>query len=414
MMMPPQHQPAVQTQPPQFWPQQQQQHYGAAPTNAAAAAPASGGAEEVRSLWIGDLQYWMDENYLTSCFYHTGEERQLLSAKVIRNKQTGQSEGYGFLEFRTRATAENILQTYNGAMMPNSEQTFRLNWASLGGGDKRTDDSPEHTIFVGDLAGDVTDYVLQETFKAVYQSVKGAKVVTDRTTGRQGPMRIGPAANKKPMNAPTQTGEAISREERGSHLRGPGTDFSLNDSPIMRGLLLEEKLEHWERVDGEIYLTVYGFNLHDYLSFAASYQNAQGNQGESDPNNTTIFVGGLDPMVTDDLLRQVFSQYGDLVHVKIPVGKRCGFVQFADRSCAEQALGNLNGTVLGGQNIRLSWGRSPSNKQSDQSQWGGGGGGYYGGGYTQGYEAHAAGDMLKRGRIIGACPELSVGDMIFA
>lgn len=28
---------------------------------------------EVRSLWIGDLQYWMDESYLSTCFYHTGE-----------------------------------------------------------------------------------------------------------------------------------------------------------------------------------------------------------------------------------------------------------------------------------------------------------------------------------------------------
>lgn len=27
----------------------------------------------------------------------------------------------------------------------------------------------------------------------------------------------------------------------------------------------------------------------------------------------------------------MFSQYGDIVHVKIPVGKRCGFVQFSDR-----------------------------------------------------------------------------------
>lgn len=44
-----------------------------------------------------------------------------------------------------------------------------------------------------------------------------------------------------------------------------------------------------------------------------------------------IFVGGLDSNVTDDYLRQVFSQYGELVHVKIPVGKRCGFVQFANR-----------------------------------------------------------------------------------
>ncbi|KAL8046385.1 hypothetical protein ABFX02_08G174400 [Erythranthe guttata] len=359
MMMPPQTQP-VQTQPPQFWPQQQQQHYGGAPQgNAAAAAGAGGGVDEIRSLWIGDLQYWMDENYLNTCFYHTGE---LVSAKVIRNKQSGQSEGYGFLEFRTHAAAETILQTYNGAMMPNAEQSFRMNWASLGAGDKRTDDSPEHTIFVGDLAGDVTDYVLQETFKAVYQSVKGAKVVTDRTTGRSKgygfvkfgdereqqramsemngvlcstrPMRIGPAANKKPMTTTTQQ---------------------------------------------------------------SSYQSPQGgggSQGESDPNNTTIFVGGLDPNVTDDHLKQVFSQYGELVHVKIPVGKRCGFVQFAERACAEQALGNLNGTQLGGQNIRLSWGRSPSNKQTEQNQWGsgGGGGGSYQGGYSQGgYEGHGGG-----------------------
>lgn len=44
-----------------------------------------------------------------------------------------------------------------------------------------------------------------------------------------------------------------------------------------------------------------------------------------------VFVGGLDPNVTDEHLKQVFSQYGQLVHVKIPLGKRCGFVQFADR-----------------------------------------------------------------------------------
>lgn len=36
-------------------------------------------------------------------------------------------------------------------------------------------------------------------------------------------------------------------------------------------------------------------------------------------------------MVTDEHLRELFSQYGQLVHVKIPAGKRCGFVQFADR-----------------------------------------------------------------------------------
>jgi RNA recognition motif-containing protein len=44
-----------------------------------------------------------------------------------------------------------------------------------------------------------------------------------------------------------------------------------------------------------------------------------------------IFVGGLDPNVTEDMLKQVFTPYGEVVHVKIPVGKRCGFVQYANR-----------------------------------------------------------------------------------
>uniref|UniRef100_A0A0A0LX40 RRM domain-containing protein n=1 Tax=Cucumis sativus TaxID=3659 RepID=A0A0A0LX40_CUCSA len=211
MMMQPQ---PPQAQPvPQMWPQQPQ----AGSPQGQPPQPANG--DEVRTLWIGDLQYWMDENYIFNCFAHTGE---VSSVKVIRNKQTGQSEGYGFIEFLTRPAAERVLQTYNGTAMPNGAQNFRLNWASAG--EKRQDDSPDYTIFVGDLAGDVTDYVLQETFRARYNSVKGAKVVIDRLTGRtkgygfvkfgdeseqiramtemngvhcsSRPMRIGPAANK--------------------------------------------------------------------------------------------------------------------------------------------------------------------------------------------------------------------------
>ena len=136
-----------------------------------------------------------------------------------------QSEGYGFIEFGTRATAEQILQTFNGQMMPNIDQVFRLNWARFGAGGKHGDDGADYTIFIGDLASDVTDYMLHETFRSHYSSVKGAKVVTDRDTGRSKgygfvkfsdqneqtramtemngmfcstrPMRIGPAANKK-------------------------------------------------------------------------------------------------------------------------------------------------------------------------------------------------------------------------
>ncbi|XP_059301494.1 polyadenylate-binding protein RBP45-like isoform X2 [Lycium ferocissimum] len=343
-------QPQYQVPPPQsggyYYPQQggvplQQSQY----TAAAAAQPTS--ADEVRTLWIGDLQFWMDEQYLYNCFAQTGE---VVSAKVIRNKQTQQSEGYGFVEFNSHAAAERNLQAYNGTLMPNIEQNFRLNWASLGSGEKRTDNTPEYTIFVGDLAADVTDYMLQETFRANYPSLKGAKVVTDRATGHTkgyGFVRFGDESEQ--IRAMTEmNGKFCST--RAMRI-GPAANK--------------------KNAGGQMQ--------------ASSYQST-GTQNEDDPTNTTIFVGNLDANVTDDHLRQVFGNYGQLLHVKIPVGKRCGFVQFADRSCAEEALRALSGTQLGGQSIRLSWGRSPSNKQSqgDPNQWSGGG--YYG--YTPGYEAY--------------------------
>ncbi|CAI9295247.1 unnamed protein product [Lactuca saligna] len=373
MMPPPAQQQHQQPLPPHMWaqqqapPQQQQQAQHMMQANQQSqqysSAPAS--SDEIRSLWIGDLQYWMDETYVTNCFYNTGE---VLTVKIIRNKQTGQPEGYGFIEFRSRAGAENALQTYNGTLMPSAEQNFRLNWATLGAGERRNDDTPDYTIFVGDLAADVSDYILQETFKTVYPSVKGAKVVTDRTTGRSkgyGFVRFGEESEQvramSEMNGvlcssrPMRIGPAATKSGGG----GGGGGGAGGGGGMQK----------------------------------APYQSAQGSQGESDPNNTTIFVGGLDPSVSDETLRGVFGQFGELIHVKIPVGKRCGFVQFANRGCAEQALSILNGTELGGQNIRLSWGRSPSSKQgqSEQPHYGGGGGGGGGGayyGYAQGYEAY--------------------------
>jgi RNA recognition motif-containing protein len=152
--------------------------------------------EEAKTLWVGDLQYWMDESYLHSCFVHTGEVQ---SVKIIRNKQTGYSEGYGFIEFVSHAAAEKILQSFNGTQMPNTDQPFRLNWASFGIGERRPEAGPDHSIFVGDLAPDVTDYNLQETFRSRYNTVKGAKVVTDAITGRSkgyGFVRFGDEAER--------------------------------------------------------------------------------------------------------------------------------------------------------------------------------------------------------------------------
>ncbi|XP_024538668.1 polyadenylate-binding protein RBP47B' isoform X6 [Selaginella moellendorffii] len=348
--------------------------------------------EEVRTLWIGDLQYWMDENYLRNLFAHTGE---VLSAKVIRNKQTGYPEGYGFIEFNSHPAAERVLLAYNGTQMPQTEQAFRLNWASFGMGEKRMDGGPELSIFVGDLAPDVTDYMLHETFRTRFPSVRGAKVVIDAVTGRSKgygfvrfadeneraramsemngvycssrPMRISAATPKKAMAAGLTTVTAATIVPQPT-IASPFKAATTTTTPTYQTM-------------------PYSITPPPSLSIQSQVL-----PPDSDPTNTTIFVGGLDLNITEEEVKQTFSQIGELVSVKIPPGKGCAFVQYAQRNSAEDALQRLHGTVIGQQAIRLSWGRSPTStkQQAPTSPWGDAAqtqwNSYYG---YQGYEGYA-------------------------
>ncbi|CAN4121006.1 unnamed protein product [Withania somnifera] len=319
--------------------------------------------EEVRTLWIGDLPYWADESYLHSWFAHTAE---VLSIKVIRNKITGQPEGYGFVEFSSHAVSERILQSYNGTQIPGTELTFRLNWASFGIGERR-DAGPEHSIFVGDLAPDVTDYLLQETFRTHYPSVRGAKVVTDPNTGRSKGYGFVKFADE------TERNRAMT-EMNGMYC---------STRPMRISAATPKKSN----------------TIQPQYAVAKVYQPAlypptvQTIPVDNDLTNTTVYVGNLDPNLTEEELRQVFLQFGEIVYVKIPASKGCGFVQFAARLSAEEAIQRMQGAVVGQQLVRVSWGRSPTAKQdsglwgqaADLSQWSA----YYG--YGQGYETYAYG-----------------------
>ncbi|XP_042457372.1 polyadenylate-binding protein RBP47B'-like [Zingiber officinale] len=298
--------------------------------------------EEVRSLWIGDLQYWVDENYLHSCFSHTGE---VMSVKIIRNKITGMPEGYGFIEFVTHAAAERILQTYNGAQMPGTEQTFRLNWASFGIGERRPDAGPDHSIFVGDLAPDVTDYLLQETFRVTYPSVRGAKVVTDPNTGRSKGYGFVKFADEIERNRAMTEMNGVYCSSRPMRISAATPKKAIGIQPQYPAAKA----------------------LYPATTYAVPQLPPV--PPDSDITNTTIFVGCLDPNITEEELKQICIQFGEIIYVKIPAGKGCGFVQFVARAYAEEAIQKLHGTMIGQQIVRLSWGKSPASKQDPSMAW---------------------------------------------
>ncbi|GAA5878093.1 hypothetical protein JCM3774_006481 [Rhodotorula dairenensis] len=83
-----------------------------------------------------------------------------------------------------------------------------------------------------------------------------------------------------------------------------------------------------------------------------------------DPNNTTVFVGGLPACISEETLKSFFHHFGDITYCKIPPGKGCGFVQFVRRQDAELAIAKMNDFPIHGKSrIRLSWGRSQGDKQ---------------------------------------------------
>jgi len=136
------------------------------------------------SLWMGDLDTYMDEGFITSAFAAMGEA--VSSVKMIKNRATGTPAGYCFVDFGDYTGSQKVMAKLNGLPIPGSNpiKRFKLNWATYG--KDSFSQGPEYSIFVGDLSPDVTDHALQEFFQRHFPSCKAAKVVLDAAGNSRG------------------------------------------------------------------------------------------------------------------------------------------------------------------------------------------------------------------------------------
>ena len=93
-----------------------------------------------------------------------------------------------------------------------------------------------------------------------------------------------------------------------------------------------------------------------------------------------IYVGNLSYQTTEDELRDLFAEFGDVVSAKLIVdkftgqSKGFGFVEMSNNSEAQKAMDELNGRDVNGRSITVNQAR-PRQERSR----GGGGRGYGGG-----------------------------------
>lgn len=239
----------------------------------------------------------------------------VVSAKIIRNKHTGYSEGYGFVEFSDRATAERALRSTNGAPMPGTNgRGFRLNWASFGvGAASRNGRVP--------------------TFERHQQSVGTER--TDRTNASdRRSLRDGSNPNADETRLPTS--EEASEEASQASRRDVSCDAT-------------------DRVEG-----VSAVSSDD--AFDPNQPNQLVKQKKKPfTEEHSAFVGDLPPEVNDFALQETFvARYASVRNARVVTDPRTGrskgfgFVRFADERERDAALVEMHGTPCGSRAMRLS------------------------------------------------------------
>jgi len=109
-------------------------------------------------------------------------------------------------------------------------------------------------------------------------------------------------------------------------------------------------------------------------------------------NNKKLFVGNLPFSATEDQLRDIFSQFGEIVDLKLIVDRMTGrskgfaFVEFADEATAQAAIEATNGKDVGGRAMVVNVARPPAPREDrgPRRDFGGGSRGGFGGGGSRG------------------------------
>jgi RNA recognition motif-containing protein len=95
-----------------------------------------------------------------------------------------------------------------------------------------------------------------------------------------------------------------------------------------------------------------------------------------------LYVGNLPFSTTEEELRGVFERHGAVESVNVITDRETGrsrgfgFVEMEEASAADEAMRALDGSDMGGRNIKVN--------EAKERQRGGGGGGGGGGGYGRG------------------------------
>ncbi|XP_037587485.1 nucleolysin TIAR [Cebus imitator] len=264
-----------------------------------------------RTLYVGNLSRDVTEVLILQLFSQIGPCK---SCKMITEHTS--NDPYCFVEFYEHRDAAAALAAMNGRKILGKE--VKVNWATTPSSQKK-DTSNHFHVFVGDLSPEITTEDIKSAF-APFGKISDARVVKDMATGKS---------------------------------KGYGFVSFYN------------KLYH-------ITVCVFVLFLHTDNTKQLRFEDVV---NQSSPKNCTVYCGGIASGLTDQLMRQTFSPFGQIMEIRVFPEKGYSFVRFSTHESAAHAIVSVNGTTIEGHVVKCYWGKESPDmtknfQQVDYSQWG--------------------------------------------
>ncbi|XP_072979702.1 polyadenylate-binding protein 7-like [Typha angustifolia] len=255
------------------------------------------------TLYVGDLDPSVDERDLIGVFGGFGPT--ISSARVCRDRSTGASLRYAYLNFISFPYAEKALKEMNHVCLKG--KPMRIMWSRRDPISRKTGVG---NLFVKNLEQSVGGAELERLFSE-YGIVESCKVATDEKGRSKG----------------------FGFVQMGSEKAAQSAVAALNGNAFS------------------------GMSKNLYVSKFVKRNERQPSLKEPKaPAYANLYVKNLDSVVTDDVLREKFSDFGRVcsaVVMKDKVGRSrgFGFVSFESAEHAKAALDALNGSMLGSMSL---------------------------------------------------------------
>ncbi|XP_057697016.1 ELAV-like protein 1 [Corythoichthys intestinalis] len=297
------------------------------------------------NLIVNYLPQSMNQDELRDLFANAGEVE---SAKLIRDKVTGHSLGYGFVNFVNASDAERAISSLNGLRL--QSKTIKVSYAR-----PSSETIKDANLYISGLPRGVGQQDLEDMFSS-FGHIINSRVLVDQASG----LSRGVAFIRFDKRAEAE--EAI-KQLNGQTAPG-GTEtltvkFAANPNQARHAQAAAYSYHGQSRRSaGPVHHQAQRFR---FSPMGADYGGGGGGGAPGGPAGWCIFIYNLGQEADEAMLWQLFGPFGAVSNVKVIRdfnSNKCkgfGFVTMSNYEEAAVAIHNLNGYRLGDKVLQVSF-----------------------------------------------------------